>query len=94
MPHSLADAIFWIAAVSCAVAQSLILRGALTVPDAPAAGDAVPATRRRVELAWVAVPAVALLFVLAATWRAIHPPARVASAAPAAVASQPAAEVR
>ena len=88
MPHSLADAIFWVAAVSCAVAQLLILRGALTVPDAPAAGDAVPATRRRVELAWVAVPAVALAFVLLATWRAIHPPAGGSVTPPSAAAGR------
>ena len=73
MPHSLADAIFWVAAVSCAIAQWLILRGALTVPDVPAAGAAVPAARRRAEVGWVAVPAVALALVLVATWRAIHP---------------------
>ena len=73
MPHSLADAVFWVAVVCCAVAQWFILRGAMGVHAAPPGGGLVPATRRAAEAAWAVVPAVALALVLAATWRAIHP---------------------
>ena len=89
MPFPLADAIFWVAALGCAIAQWFILRGALTSPTAPAAGDAVPASRRRNEVIWAVVPAVALAVVLVATWRAIHPPARPST--PAVDAAAPAA---
>lgn len=74
MPLPLADAIFWVAAVCCAVAQLVILRGTLTAPAAPSAGDAVPAARRPAEIVWAVIPAVALVVVLAATWRVLHPP--------------------
>ena len=74
MPLPLADAIFWIAAVCCAIAQWFILRGALRAW--PATGDrTVPPARRGLEVVWAVVPAVALALVLAATWRAIHRPA-------------------
>lgn len=86
MPLPLADAIFGIAAVACAVAQWFILRGTLAAPATPAAGSAVPAARRRAEIVWAVVPAIALAWVLVATWRAVHPPAPATTAvtAPAA----------
>ncbi|CAA9357611.1 MAG: hypothetical protein AVDCRST_MAG11-3905 [uncultured Gemmatimonadaceae bacterium] len=71
MSPSLADAIFWVAAVCCAIAQWVILRGTLAAPLAP--GSEAPG-RRRAEVVWAVVPAVALALVLGATWRALHPP--------------------
>ena len=81
MPPSLADAIFWVAAVCCAIAQWIILRGTLAAPVAEGAS----AAQRRAEVVWAVVPAVALALVLAATWRALHPPS---TPAPVAVAAQ------
>ena len=75
MPLPLADAIFWVAVACCAVAQWFILRGALTASLTPSAGDAVPTSRRPLEIAGAVLPAVALALVLAATWRAMHPAA-------------------
>jgi heme/copper-type cytochrome/quinol oxidase subunit 2 len=84
MPPSLADAIFWVAAVCCAIAQWFILRGALTASPPQTGGGTVPATRRRLEVVWAVVPAIALALVLVATWRAIHPGPRGAVPAPGA----------
>lgn len=87
MPLPLADAVFWVAVVCCAIAQWFILRGALAAH--PAAGAPLSATRRGLEVVWAVVPAVALALVLAATWRALHPaattPASPTRAAPVAV---------
>jgi heme/copper-type cytochrome/quinol oxidase subunit 2 len=73
MSLPLADAIFWVAVACCAVAQWFILRGAFTASMTPQPGATVPTSRRPLEIAWAVLPAVALAFVLAATWRAMHP---------------------
>ena len=66
-----ADAIFWVAVVSCLVAQIAILRSVLRMRgEMPANG--VPKPRTGVEIAWVIVPAIALTAVLVLTWRTIH----------------------
>ena len=85
MPSSLANAIFWVAVVACAVAQGFIVRGALRVAAAPQLEGRVPVARRRMEIAWAVLPVVALALVLAATWRAMHRrgPAAAAHEAPA-----------
>ena len=72
MPLSFADAIFWIAVALCAVAEVAIVRSAFASRPAPTA-EHVPAARRPVEALWAIVPAIALVVVLLATWRAIHP---------------------
>ena len=84
MPLPLADAIFWVAAVCCAIAQWFILRGALAAH--PAAGAPMSAARRGLEVVWAVLPAVALALVLAATYRALHP-ARSVAPAPTGAAS-------
>ena len=86
MSPTVADAIFWIAVVACAVAQVAILRSVLGArqPELPADARVAPA-RRSVELAWAVIPAVALGGVLALTWRTLHPAG--ASAGPSAVAN-------
>ncbi len=68
----LADAIFWISAALCVVAEASIVRSALVVRTATAAGASLPPVRRATEVVWSVVPALALVVVLALTWRAIH----------------------
>lgn len=70
MNFRVADAIFWIAVVCCAIAQLAILRSMLVVP-ARRDGDR-PASRRTAEIAWALLPGVALGVVLMYTWRAMH----------------------
>ena len=83
MSLSLATAIFWIAAALCLVAEIAIVRSALVVRSAP--GGAVPRSRRPIEVLWTLLPAIALAFVLAATWRAMQQhAARATGATPAA----------
>jgi heme/copper-type cytochrome/quinol oxidase subunit 2 len=86
MPLPLADAIFWVAAVCCVVAQWFIVRGALRAATATSATPA--AARRWSDVVWAVVPAVALIAVLAATWRTLHraPGRRSGPATPAAAA--------
>jgi len=79
MGPSVADTLFWIAALTCAVAQAAILRGVVTEPpvgdesDPPASPR--PRTgpgRRTVEGAWSILPGLLLVFVLVWTWRTMH----------------------
>ena len=84
LPTNAADAIFWIAAVSCLIAQGAILRSVLAARTARAAVADAPRPRHAVEIAWAVVPAVALALVLLATWRTLHPtPAAATVVAPA-----------
>lgn len=73
MPISFADAIFWVGVVSCAIAQIAILRSVLRTRRARETGPGVPPPRFAVEVAWAVVPAIALAFLLVATWRTMHP---------------------
>lgn len=69
------DAAFWLAAVCCLVANVAILRSVLHTVRSPR-GDAtlaVPAKRAATEIAWAVIPMAALVAVLVATWRAMHP---------------------
>ena len=83
MGPSVADTLFWIAALTCAVAQAAILRGVVTEP--PAGEEAgFPASprpkaglgRRTAEGAWSMLPGLVLAFVLVWTWRTMHHDAR------------------
>ena len=88
MRPAVADAIYWSAVVCCIVAQIAILRSALARHRPPAgAPDTLPPVRRGVELVGAVLPALALVGVLAFTWRAVR---TRAGALPGAVA--PAAE--
>lgn len=58
----LADAVFWAAVASCAVAQVAIVRSVVTSPR-----------RRAIELAWAILPAFALGALFFLTWRRLHP---------------------
>jgi hypothetical protein len=83
MTPFLADAIFWIAAVACTVAQIGILRATVAKRPAPTAHR--PATRAE-ELAWAVLPVIALAVVLGLTWRALHPAPSAPGSAQALVA--------
>lgn len=61
MRISFADAMFWAAVASCAVAQVAIVRSVVISPK-----------RRTIELAWAVLPALALGAVLLVTWRRLH----------------------
>ena len=79
MSPTVADAIFWIAVVACAIAQVAITRSVLGArqPELPADARVAPA-RRSAELAMAVIPAIALAGVLALTWRTLHPTAPAA----------------
>ena len=68
----LADAIFWVAVVTCAVAQIAILRATFAARAGYAASPAQRPATRVEEVAWAVLPALALAGVLALTWRALH----------------------
>jgi hypothetical protein len=74
MSPRLADLVFWAAAACCVVAQSALVRSAVRTPMAATPDAVVRMPRRWSEVAWTIVPAIALVFLLAATWRAMHPP--------------------
>jgi heme/copper-type cytochrome/quinol oxidase subunit 2 len=71
MNQPLAETIFWIAVVACAVAEVAILRSTFVARRANKS-ELVPASSRSGELAWAVVPALALCAVLIATWQRIE----------------------
>ncbi|MBV9880110.1 MAG: hypothetical protein JO180_06410 [Gemmatirosa sp.] len=73
MTPFLADAIFWIAVVSCAVAQIAILRATAAARAGYAASPARRPAGRVTEVVWAVLPPLALIGVLLLTWRALHP---------------------
>jgi heme/copper-type cytochrome/quinol oxidase subunit 2 len=82
MATSLSDALFWVAVACCAAAQLLILRAAFASHGARGPAESLPPVRRAVEVVWAVIPALALALLLAATWRAMHPPPDGAHASP------------
>jgi hypothetical protein len=72
------EAIFWIAVLSCAVAEIAILRAVFRIRGnapgraTPSAEVALPRVRRGVEILWAVLPAIALALVLLLTWRAMR----------------------
>jgi heme/copper-type cytochrome/quinol oxidase subunit 2 len=68
MNLSLAEAIFWVAALACVVAQIALVRSSLHTKD-ETRSELVPASSRSGELFWTMLPAIALSIVLFATWR-------------------------
>lgn len=57
-----ATTLFWAAALVCGVAHVAIVASVLR-----------SAPRRRLEIAWAVIPALALAAVLVMTWRGMHP---------------------
>jgi heme/copper-type cytochrome/quinol oxidase subunit 2 len=69
----LATAIFWLAALSSAAAQIMILRSTLVSTPRPAPSDrGWPKARRALEIAWAGLPGIALAVLFVFTWRAMH----------------------
>jgi hypothetical protein len=67
---SLAEAIFWIAALACVAAQFALLRSSFRIRE-DSKSELVPASPRSVELAWAILPALALCVLLFMTWRRV-----------------------
>ena len=77
MPAAVANTVFWLAVVCCAVAQGAIFRSTIASwRRAPGAGaEGAPSLRRSgaaAEVAWAVLPALALAAILAWTWHAMH----------------------
>jgi hypothetical protein len=71
MNQPLAETIFWIAAVACAIAELAILRSTFAARGAHKS-ELVPHASPRGELAWAILPALVLAIVLTATWQRIE----------------------
>jgi heme/copper-type cytochrome/quinol oxidase subunit 2 len=75
----LANAIFWLAALSSAAAQVMILRSAIVSPPSPASDRGRLSARRAMEIAWAGLPGIALAVLFVFTWRAMHAAAPLTS---------------
>ena len=71
MNQPLAETIFWIAAMACAIAEIAILRSTIAARRAKKS-ELVPAASPGGELAWAIIPALALSAVLLATWQKVE----------------------
>ncbi|MFL5557874.1 MAG: hypothetical protein ACJ794_04490 [Gemmatimonadaceae bacterium] len=74
MNQPLAETIFWIAAIACAVGEIAILRSmfATRTPASVAnKSELVPQASRRGELAWAVIPALALAAIMVITWQKV-----------------------
>lgn len=70
MNLSLAQAIFWIAALACIAAQFALLRSSFRMKN-ERRSELVPGSPRSVELTWAFLPAVILCVLLIVTWRRV-----------------------
>jgi heme/copper-type cytochrome/quinol oxidase subunit 2 len=81
----IATTIFWVAVVLCVIAHRYILRSAFAAGAAVQHSHTLPPIGRAAEVLWVVLPAVALVYLFVATFRAIEthqapatlPPAQV-----------------
>jgi heme/copper-type cytochrome/quinol oxidase subunit 2 len=71
MNQPLAEALFWIAALACVVAEIAILRSTYEARRVEKS-DLVPSASRGGEITWAVIPAVMLAFLLVATWQRIE----------------------
>ena len=71
MNQPLAEAIFWIAALACIVAEIAILRSTYAARKVEKSA-LVPEASRSGEVVWAVVPAVALSVLLVTTWQKIQ----------------------
>jgi heme/copper-type cytochrome/quinol oxidase subunit 2 len=77
----IATTIFWVAVILCVIAHRFILRSAFAAGATVTHSHELPPIRRAAEVLWVVMPAVGLVFLFVATWRAIEA-RREAPAAP------------
>ena len=68
--NPLTEVIFWIAAAVCIIAELALLKSAFMPRSTDAANLSHPA--RGGEMLWAVIPAIGLMFLLAATWRALN----------------------
>jgi heme/copper-type cytochrome/quinol oxidase subunit 2 len=71
MNQPLAEAVFWIAAVACVVAEMAILWSTYAARRVNKS-DQVPSASRGGEITWAIIPAVMLASLLAVTWQRIE----------------------
>jgi len=71
MNQPLAETIFWIAAITCVIAEIAILRSTFAARRTKKS-ELVPAAPRAGELVWAVIPALALSAVLVATHQRIE----------------------
>lgn len=74
MSPFLSQAVFWLAASSCLIAQVALIWSAVRSPMPGSVDNPVTLPRRSSEIAWTIVPAIGLVLLLGATWRAMHRP--------------------
>ena len=71
MNQPLAEAIFWIGALACIVAEIMILKSSFA--DTRGNKSAlIPTSSRSSELAWAILPTIVLSVLLLATWRKLE----------------------
>jgi heme/copper-type cytochrome/quinol oxidase subunit 2 len=71
MNLALADGIFWLAAVTCVIAEIAVLRSTYAARKVQKSA-LVPAANRTGEVAWAVIPAVALAVLLVVTWQHVR----------------------
>jgi hypothetical protein len=71
MNQPLAEAIFWIGALACVIAEAMILKSSFGATRENRSA-LVPTASRRSELAWAILPAVMLAVLLLATWNEVQ----------------------
>ncbi len=74
LPWPMLDALFWIAAVACLVAQYFIVRAVWKVIPSGTSSPQVPVPNRGQEIMWVLLPLVLLTGVFVGAWRQLHAP--------------------
>jgi heme/copper-type cytochrome/quinol oxidase subunit 2 len=71
MNQPLADAIFWIAAIACVIAEVAILRSTYRARRIEKS-SLVPAARQSGEIVWAIIPALGLSVLLVFTWQKVQ----------------------
>jgi heme/copper-type cytochrome/quinol oxidase subunit 2 len=72
MSLSFADGLFWLSVACCAVAQIFIIRSVQLGRHRVEPSVVASRSRHGVELLWAYLPAIALVVLLAFTWKAVR----------------------
>lgn len=70
--HSLAEPVFWVALGVCIIAEIAILRSSFVPHHGSQESASMPHSQRGIEMIWAILPAIGLVILLAATWRAVN----------------------